>query len=466
MYPLISISEMQELEKKSFQDYYLNSSQIIEIIGLQCAIKAYKKFKKNSAFIFLIGKGNNGADGLCMAKHLFVLANFSLTIEVYLLFPPDSFSQELKIFLKQLQALGVFIFNGFPSLPLKNKNTIVVDAIFGTGYKGEIEDENLLNFFENLNKSKETILSLDIPSALHANDGLVAKYTWTMGLPKWDFFTPANRIKMGEIKVIYTSFPNCSPVRLKKIQRNSLGHKNTFGHAICFGGSIGLTGALSLCTTAMILQKVGLVSMATWKDAYSYALVHLKPQVMTNTIEEFLENKKSFQSYNVMAIGPGLSTIDKTQKLVHKALLEFAGPIILDADAINILHFNSSVDKEIFQSRKSDGRITILTPHVAEFIRLMQISKEEYYSNMQKYVLKLAQEWNVHLVVKSFATFYITPEGKSYVLDQPNSDKAVGGSGDRLTGIIAAQLAINHLALIDTMDIRKFVMRGIMIHSR
>lgn len=435
---------MFALEKEFFSKGILEAKNVIELVGYQCSQLALKQFcpKVYYTYLFLIGVGNNGADGMSMARHL---ENFGHKILIW------KIDQDDIVVLEEL---------------LQNhtgKALIIVDALFGIGFtqRSSHHDNNKYQFpletiinklnFWRKRYYKLKILSIDIPSGLNGSDFIQADYTYTIGHPKIECFSAYNRPKCGKIHIIGGGFPKSKALEPLPFKRNPYGHKNDFGHGLIIAGSLKYSGALRLCVKALVQTRVGLSSIATWNDFLPHCIGKLPPRAMAWSLEEILQDPKNILAkFQSLVIGPGLNggqtnRSDKILLLVKICLENFSGPIILDADALKVLDFQNNELTKIFQSRFNANQFTLFTPHIGEFTQILGITKKEYDSDMEKYWRMLLENWPVHLIVKSCSTFYIQSNPYcSYVLDRPNSKLARGGSGDILSGILCGNLAQMH----------------------
>lgn len=245
-----------------------------------------------------------------------------------------------------------------------------------------------------------------------------------------------NSRSQGLRKIILTSqlIKNFMP------KRESSFYKNMFGHVLVVGGSKGLTGAPILSGIGALKSGAGLVTVATWPHSYEEMMSRLPLELMGAVIPLRPKDRQSFfsrlSSFSSIVIGPGLGTKADTRKIVLNLLEKFSGPIILDADALNILKFPQ--DHSLFNKRKFP---TVFTPHGKEFSRLMGVNLELIQKSPEKYLKILTEQTGSIVVLKGPCTYISGPQGKIYFHDAPNDGMATAGMGDVLAGLIAGTLA-------------------------
>lgn len=228
------------------------------------------------------------------------------------------------------------------------------------------------------------------------------------------------------------------------LRRNRSAHKNDFGHVLILAGSRGMMGAGALASLAAMRAGAGLVTLGVPRSLNSVAQKKISPVIMTWPLPEtreqtlapdaFSKITKRISSFHVLAIGPGLSSHPQTQKLILKIISDIPIPMVIDADALNALSLNINVLK------KSRG-VKILTPHTGEMARLIKMKKETVAQNRQPVAVDFAHRFNCTLLLKGHKTVVASPDGKVYLNTTGNAGMATAGSGDVLTGMIAAFLA-------------------------
>ncbi len=343
--------------------------------------------------VIVCGKGNNGGDGLVVARLLE----------------------------RRVAALQVIRVADAPA-PLDSDATIVVDALFGTGFHGVPEGRaaQLINSM-NSDFPRAKIVSVDIPSAMQ----VLADYTVTFAAPKAEMLLSPQAANAGQVIVAGIGIPEeFMPADLFLSEardfaplfepRKRDAHKGDFGHVLVVGGAAGKTGAAAMAGLAASRMGAGLVTVACAEAS------HLAPELMWNALDQVDLERKT-----VLAIGPGLG---ERHDLVMRLLNAATIPAVVDADAIN------AIAAKRFLGR---GLETILTPHPGEMARLSGAKVEDRLSLAHAF----AQERNVCLVLKGFRTLIALPDGRVWINPTGSPALAKGGSGDILTGLIAGLVA-------------------------
>jgi NAD(P)H-hydrate epimerase len=457
---------MKEIERASYEEYSLNESLIIEMVGIRGADFFEDNFLKKTDYgeiVVLVGKGNNGADGLSIARQL---KNRGHKVRAFLLFPSEiKKNSELGKQLSLAKNYGVKItevkdneqINGY--FTQTQEDFLVIDAILGTGTRLPLS-QNLFEIINLVNKYATTIVAIDIPSGITGDGGemsstaIEAGYTLAIGLPKTGYYMSQGMRHAGKIYVLKAGLPKklleagdkqlLMPQKVGHLvkKRDKFDHKNRFGHLLVLGGSKGLTGALIMAASAGLKVGAGLVSAVTWEDNYIELVTRIMPEVMTGTIPK-RGNLKDVESvlrdmnrFSAIVLGPGLGKSPEARELLTEVLNNFSGPLVLDADALKLLDLKR--DGEILRQRKAP---TILTPHVAEFADFTGISREDILTDPIGPLRNVIDETNCTFVIKGPCSFIGNPNGEIFINYFPNDGMATGGSGDVLAGIIGGFLA-------------------------
>ncbi len=444
----VTSNQMKEIEKVA-NDSGLSYLRLMENAGSAAFAYLKKHFlKENSKVTILCGSGNNGGDGFVVARKLFeneIPCTLVLTNGA-----PKT--QDAKTMFDRLKLCEIELLN-YPDFPRAVLNAVddcdvVVDAIFGTGFKGDV-DEPLCELFSYLNKSGKTVVSLDIPSGIYSDSAECANvFVNAKATVCFSFLKPAHIIKPGkdfcgevsvaDIGIEASAYENIkNPIcvidetLVKSLfkKRDELGNKGTFGRLLNIAGSENYSGAAVLSTKSALRSGVGLVTLATTPEIIN----SLRSTLFENTFlnvknEEELDS--AIEKSSAVLIGCGLS---KNFDLVKKAVEKTTTCLIIDADGIN------SINGEINILRNTKAKV-ILTPHVGEFARLVNLEISQVKKNRINLASEFAKENNVTLVLKDSVTVVATRD-KTYILSRVNSGLAKGGSGDVLSGIIASLCA-------------------------
>jgi hydroxyethylthiazole kinase-like uncharacterized protein yjeF len=401
------------------------------------------------------GTGNNGGDGLVVARLLHFL---SYDIKVFMCQISKEKSKDCKKNYKRLPQESIDLVKLKPSkdLPDLSPKGIIIDAIFGSGLNRPVEGY-WAKLIAHLNDQPMTRLAIDMPSGLFADKltqstAFKADYTFSFELPKMAFLIPENQDYVGEwivrsiglhadgIEKASTNsyFVDSEIARSLLKKRPKYGHKGTFGHALMVAGSHGKMGAAILASTACLRSGVGLLSVHVPACGYEVMQISV-PEAMVSVDEHQFNFSTPPQlgRYQAIAIGPGIDKKETSQKGLHYLLKNTSQPLVLDADALNILAENPSWWPLIPKG-------SILTPHPKEFDRMFG-STANHFDRIKLQSIK-AQQLKSVIVLKGAHTCIATPGGVCYFNGTGNPGMGTAGSGDVLTGIITGLLAQGYSA--------------------
>lgn len=439
-------------------------------------IKLLPDFKKKKICI-LCGKGNNGGDGLVAARYL---KKIGVTPEVSILGEINEISPLAKQNLSRLKKIKVSVreIKKVDEISDEIRNSdIVIDAIFGTGFKGSIKGL-IAEVIQILNEEKTLVISVDLPSGLNADTGEVstpcvnADWTFTLGLPKKGLFLFPGAEYAGRIEVLDIGIPSdlVGKGALNLITADEISslipkrkldtHKGSYGHVFIISGSVGMTGAATLTGLGALYSGAGLVTLGIPKSLNQIMEIKLT-EVMTKPLPEtefqtlslasFEEILNFSKNIDVITIGPGLGRVDETCELVRKIIENVNLPMVIDADAIFALKGNT----DILKNRKAQ---TVLTPHPGEMSYLTGKNIDEIQSKRIEITRDFASMFKVITVLKGTLTVVASPGDEVWINPTGNPGMASGGVGDVLTGIIASLVGQK----IDPFDASKV---GVYIHG-
>ena len=400
------------------------------------------------------GPGNNGGDGLAIAR---ILKWMNCAVSVYMLVESDKLSPDALINYQRLTEFNPVILNGKNMPGLSSASTIVIDALFGVGLSRRL-DGLAAQTVAHINRSGCTTVSIDMPSGLFCGDNsendpnaiIRADYTLTFQQPKLSFFFAENAGYTGQWEVLDIGLlPEAIEQQESKyfvLQKNDIdglikprrkfSHKGNFGHACIIAGSYGMMGACVLAAKACLRAGAGLVTAHIPKKG-NVIMQTAVPEALIS----FDENSEMFSKipdlsiYSAIGAGPGIGKKLKTQEALSKLLHELKNrkkPLVLDADALNILSENRNLLKFLPPN-------SILTPHPKEFDRLAGNSENGYMRHLKQ--MEMAQKYDVFIVLKGAHTSIATPDGRCFFNTTGNPGMATAGSGDVLTGITVSLLA-------------------------
>jgi NAD(P)H-hydrate epimerase len=408
-----------------------------------------------SARIFVfIGPGNNGGDGLALAR---MLAVNSYDTEIFYVKFTDKTSADWDINHQRLETetnLKLKYITVADQFPVISSGDFIIDAIFGSGLTRPVEGI-AHEIIKQINQVDATRISIDIPSGLFGEDNsknnyegvIKADFTLSFQFPKLSFLFAENKHYVGEWTVLPIGLHD-SAVRNSKStfsflekkdiapllkNRNQFDHKGNFGHGLLISGSSGKIGAAVLGSMAALRSGIGLITCHI-PSCGNIILQSSVPEAMVklDKIEKYISDIESTESFTSIGVGPGIGTEPDTQKALHRLLSDWKKPMVIDADALNIL----SVNKK-WLNLLTPG--TILTPHPKEFERLAGKS-ENSFIRLEKQI-GFSEEHNCIIVLKGAHTSITTPDGKVMFNSTGNPGMATAGSGDVLTGILLSLLA-------------------------
>ena len=412
-------------------------------------------FENNTNYKILAGPGNNGGDGLVIAR---LLADKDINTEVFIIKFTDKYSDDFSTNLERLKEqnkIKITEITLAAQLPKFEKQDIIIDAIFGSGLSRPIEGF-IADIIHNLNKLSNTIISIDIPSGLFGEDNskniyeniIIADQTISFQFPKISFLLPENSKYLGKIKIIpigihpeyiaktETNYFYTLKNNIKLKTRKKYDHKGNYGHALLFAGGYGKSGAGILSCKACLRSGVGLLSAFIPKSSY-HIFQTVTPETMVYTYDDVKNTAEipDLSAFNAMGIGPGIGTNRLSLAIISELIQKYNKAMVIDADALNILAENKHLFKHLPEN-------TILTPHPGEFKRLTK----DYKNDTEKLELlkNLAVENKVYVVLKGAHSIVATPNGEFYFNSTGNPGMATAGSGDVLTGVILALLAQNY----------------------
>ncbi|MBN2394924.1 MAG: NAD(P)H-hydrate dehydratase [Candidatus Atribacteria bacterium] len=468
--------EMQHMDENAIKAYGISDVVLMENAGMA----AYQVISKNlgvqnKQFLIFCGTGNNGGDGLVLARKLYSNGAF---VKICILNNPEKFHNAAQTNWHIIQNLKIPVFIN-PSLEeinaLLSPEDIVVDAIFGTGLTKDIRGI-LFQVVQTINQSNNPVVSIDIPSGINADNGKIcgiaikADYTVTFGLPKVGNILYPGYEYGGKLYISTISFP---PELYKaeniKIhinqptiipQRTVDGHKGTFGNALFIAGAQNYFGSPYFSSLSFLKAGGGYSRLAAPASMIPYislkaSEVVFLPQKETvigtialNNFDHLLEWSKKM---DIIVIGPGLSLQEETQLLIQKLIPEIDKPLLIDGDGLTVL----SQDLSILKKRQS---ATILTPHLGEMARITKKSIEEIQKDPIHMVREFSQKLNAILVLKGAHSIIGLPDDHIFINMTGNSGMASAGSGDTLTGTIAAMFTLG-------LPIESAVRQGTMVHG-
>ncbi len=450
---LFSADEIRKWDQYTIEHEPIASIDLMERAAGKCADWLERNNYTDKPFHIFCGKGNNGGDGLAIAR---MLAERDLQVSVHILEfghrGTDDFQTNLAR-LHQYPNITIRFIQTEENFQELTANDIVIDALFGSGLNRGLEGVTAA-LVNHINKSGCTVISIDVPSGLfcdHSSKGQVvikADHTLTFQCYKLALLMAENSELIGEVHVldiglhpdfyqnVVSDYELTDQSLIHSIYkpRNRFSHKGTFGHTLIIAGSYGKIGAAVLTSKACLRSGVGLVTCHIPKCGYEILQTALpEAMVMTDFNSSFnTKIEDDLSKYDAIGIGPGIGTASETKIMLQEVLSKSNYPVVLDADALNIL----SLQKDLL---KFVPKNSILTPHPKEFQRLFGETADDF--ERMQLALQKATELNTVIVLKGHHTLIATPDGKAFFNSTGNAGMATGGSGDVLTGILTALLA-------------------------
>ncbi len=445
--------QIKEIDDFTIKNEPVASIDLMERAAGQLFRWCVNRYDRTKRFIIFAGPGNNGGDGLALAR---MLHSARFETQVYYAKFTDTTSDDWEINRQRLEKETDVLFRIISQIehfPLILSDDVVIDAIFGSGLARPVQGLPA-DVIRKINSSGAEVVSIDIPSGLFGEDNsnnlteniIKANHTLSFQFPKLAFLFAENEIYTGEwiilpiglhpkaIQDTETSFfltekKDILPL-LKK--RNKFDHKGIYGHGLLIAGSYGKMGAAVLGAKAALKTGIGLITSHIPSCGYTVLQSSLpEAMVITDNSENVISDIKDMDHYSALAIGPGTGTARVTQNALHKLLLKCRKPIVVDADGLNILGLN----KEWLSLLPEES---ILTPHPKEFERIAGTA-DNGYNRLEKQI-EFSGKYRCIVVLKGALTSISTPDGRVCFNTSGNPGMATAGSGDVLTGIILSLL--------------------------
>ena len=454
MIPILDRNQINQVDNNTIKFEGIKSNDLMERAGTNCYNFIKKQLIKNKSCNIHVfcGIGNNGGDGLVIARKLLM---DGYKVNVYKIQFSTNESTDFALNIKKLTDLNFKIasLNKNDTLPRINDNDFVIDAIWGVGLSRPITNF-ATNIIDYINSTNAFVISIDIPSGLPANpefenyDSIIkSDITITFEIPKLSFLLPKTGNYVGDLKILpiglnkkfinkqnsHNYFINQNYVKSKIKKRKRFSHKGDYGHALIIAGSFGKIGAAILSAKACLKSGVGLISTQIPSCGYEIMQKSLpEAMVINDNGKNSIESKIDYSKFSAIGIGPGINIDTKTKDVIINIFKYFNKPIVIDADAINIIANND----ELLNIIPSNS---ILTPHVGEFRRLVG----EWKNDLQRQDLlkNLSMKLKSFIILKDAFSSIGCPNGNILYNSTGNPGMSTAGSGDVLTGIITSLLA-------------------------
>ncbi len=446
---LLSAHQIKEWDQYTIAYEPISSIDLMERASLSFTLWYDKNYRSHHKPVTIFcGNGNNGGDGLAIAR---MLRNEFYDVEVFIITLTETNSHDFTENLSRIDKVGDvpihYLHKDFPDI---RSDSIIIDAILGTGTYRKVTGY-LADMIHFINILPNTVVSVDLPSGLPADNiflgpAIKSDIIFTFQLPKLSFFYQENEPycpcwvveDIGLHPLFYQeaeSFRYLIDIELvAKILKNrtKFSHKGSYGHAGLIAGSYGMYGAAILCALACLRSGVGLVTAMVPENGHPIIHQAVYEALLINVGEDSFTKPANLSKFDAVGIGPGLGDEKETVFAIEEILDQYKKPLVLDADALNILskakHLMAKIPKG-----------SIITPHPKEFERWVgQCSNE--LDRFEK-ATHLATSLEIIVVLKGAHTRIFLPDGSQYINSTGNNGMATAGSGDVLTGIVTSLLA-------------------------
>lgn len=468
---ILTAAEMREADRLTIEQRGVPGLILMESAGARVVEFLAERFRPlaEQRIVILCGKGNNGGDGLVVARHLLV-RSLARDLTVVLCADPAKLRGDAAANFRMLEAVEGVVHVAQDVEEWKAPRdralsaTLLVDALLGTGLSGAARGF-YGDLIEDLNRNFRhcRVVAVDMPSGMGSDSGatpgpcLRVDATVTFTAPKVSQVFPPNCERVGELHTVSIGTADSliralpgKPLLLSEgadfraffRPRQSSAHKGSFGHVALVAGSRAKPGAARMAGLAALRIGAGLTTVVTAAGACA-PIAAGAPELMTFPVEELPDGSIGDEAFDpdwfaratLVAVGPGLGTVDGNQRLVRRIVAETELPLVADADALTAL---AEADDELWQSR---GAPLILTPHPGEMARLCGKTSAEVQQNRVATAREFAERRGVYLVLKGNRTLIASPDGQVIVNPTGTPAMATAGSGDILTGMIAGLLA-------------------------
>ncbi len=483
---IVSAEEMRAIDRATSERFGVPSLTLMENAGSAVADHVLSHYGSAQRIVVFCGKGNNGGDGFVAARQLHERGK---NIRVILLADPTDLRGDAAAMYQKLPAEAVAVHSGEElSRAGASQADLYVDAILGTGFKPPVKGV-YAEAIQLLNRCNAPVVAVDIPSGADA-DGMA---------PQQGIVARANSIvtftapRPAHVFSLLTDGPTCvaaigsppeaivSSLRLKVTTAKDIApligprpansNKGLYGHVLVVGGSLGKAGAAAMAGISALRAGAGLATVATAKSVlptvaafYPELMTEPLPETAAGTIatEAGLRIDELLKSVTVLAIGPGISRDPHTTTFVRSLVANHKLPMVLDADGLNAFQGHT-------QEINGSGRTLVITPHPGEMGRLAACSTADVQKDRLGVARQFAREHEVIVVLKGNRTLVVQPDGDAWVNTTGNPGMSTGGTGDILTGMVAAMIAqhptdpmLAVCAAVHLHGLAGDVMRGIM----
>jgi hydroxyethylthiazole kinase-like uncharacterized protein yjeF len=463
---VLNAAQMREADRRTIEDIGISSLVLMENAGRQAvaAIEAVYSDLLERQVAVLCGRGSNGGDGFVVAR---TLIQRGVDVSVFLMGRVADVRGDARINLEILGHLGLTVVEVADSQAWElhfselSDCTLIVDAIFGTGLNAPVSGF-IESVVTDVNASGIPVVAIDLPSGLSADSpepigpSIEASLTVTLAAPKLPLVLPPAETRAGDIVIADIGIPGdvlesvdgprvylATRAAMRELisPRTPDSHKGDYGRVLVVAGSLGKTGAAYLAALGALRSGAGLVTIATASTCQAI-LAAMAPEYMTEALVETdagLDpdgvDRVIDMARDVIAVGPGLGEGRGTREFIRRIVDRAGMPMVIDADGLNAF----VDDPDRLTGR--EGRDIIITPHTGEMARLVGMTTDEVRASRIEIARNFAVAHHAFVVLKGHRTLIATPDGKMFINPTGNPGMATGGTGDVLTGVIAAWLA-------------------------
>jgi len=474
---IVDTEKIKELDRRAQEEFLISSEILMENASISVVHYLLKKFNKicEKNFLIFCGVGNNGGDGFAIGRKIYSLRG---NVKFILIGDENKLSKDARINFERAKMASIPILIN-PDLFVVNeeieKSEIIIDAIFGTGLKREIEGY-IKDVIDAINRSKKFVLSVDIPSGINGDNGLEmgvsvnSSVTITFGLPKIGNLIEDGAERTKELYLSYISYPKNlyenvdsfiflnEPLEIPDRKKNS--HKKDYGDALFIAGSRKYFGAPYLSSYSFLKSGGGYSRLASVesvvrtvslnaKEVIFYTLKESDDGTISKENEDFLIELS--EEVKFVVLGPGIGLEPELEELIINLVRKIKKPILIDGDGLTLISKNLKILKEREEP-------TILTPHMGEFSKLTGLSKDIIRKDKINILREFSKEFGVYTVLKGYHSLISTKDGKIFINLTGNPCMATAGMGDVLDGIIPAMYGIG-------FNVEESVRMGVFIHG-
>ena len=453
---IFTAAQIRELDTYTIEHEPIRSIALMERAAGALMRAISEEWSDRTPVVVFAGPGNNGGDALAVAR---MLAEQNYQVSVYLFNIHNQLSADCAINKQRIiDSKRIKIFNEITvnfDPPALDEGMLVIDGLFGSGLNKPLAG-GFASLVKYINQSPAKVVSIDIPSGLMCEENtdniraniICADLTLTLHQKKLAMLLADNRQFIGKLRVldirlsqeyidktdaIYMQVEE-KDIRLLLLPRSDFAHKGSMGNALLIAGSYGMTGAAVLAARACLRSGVGKVTVNIPKRNYDIMQTCIPETVLQIDREDsYFSEPADTGDFDALGIGPGLGTNENTAIALMAQLHRVQCPVVLDADALNIL-----ANHRAWMQQLPKG--VILTPHPKEFDRMAGNISNDCYERLAK-AREMAERLSIYIMLKGHNTALCLPDGHVYFNSTGNAGMATAGSGDVLTGIITALLA-------------------------